>query len=227
MAIATMIGATPKQLETAKSRAIDLCRLAYAPQPVPQPDGTTLTLCWSGRIARAYDRLAIARIAKDEPSIRKIETALTQLQTSATVAFEAAETAVRAWQTMAAAAGQTADVNAVYPPTCTCAACAAAAAYRSHHEFRHVYTAVLYDLLAPDTVNTPPLLELMRTVAEQDSRNQLWTLLKRVSDAGEAYLRACRAADVQPNWRLAMYPGEGWEASSNRPAGISDRPVGK
>jgi hypothetical protein len=222
-----MIGATPKQLEAAKSKALDLCRMAYAPQPVPQPDGTTLMLCLSGRIGRAYDKLSMARIAGDEAAIRKIEAALAKLQVSATAAFEAAEAARSAWQAMAAAAGQAIAVDDVYPPTCTCAACAAAAAYRSHHEFRHVYTAVLYDLLAPDTVNTPPLLELMRTVAEQDSRNQLWTLLKRVSDAGEAYLRACRAADVQPNWRLAMYPGEGWEASSNRPAGISDRPVGK
>jgi hypothetical protein len=227
MAIATMIGATPKQLEAAKTKAIDLCRLAYAPQPVAQPDGTTLALCWSGRIARAYDKLAIARIAKDAPSIRKIETALAQLQATATAAFEAAETAKRAWVAMATAAGQTADVNEVYQPTCTCAACTADAAYRSHHEFRHVYTAVLYDLLAPDPVRTPPIIELMRNLRDKPGTDRLWTMLKCISDAGEAYIKACRDAGVQPNWRVALYPGEGWEASNNGPGADTARPVGE
>jgi hypothetical protein len=211
MAIATMIGATPKQLETAKSRAIDLCRLAYAPQPVPQPDGSVLRLCWSGRIERGYDKLAIARIAKDEPAIHKIETALAQLQAKATAAFDAAESAKRAWVAMATAAGQTADVDAIYPPTCTCAACTAAAAYRSHHEFRHVYTAVLYELLAPDPVTTPPLLVCLFNLKDKPTQDRFWTMIGRVRDAANAYIQACAAADVQPNWRLAMYPGEGWE----------------
>lgn len=212
MAIATMMGVTQNQIDTAKTNAIDLCKLAYAPQPVAQPDGTTLALCWSGRIARGYDKLAIARIAKDEPSIRKIETALTQLQATATAAFDAAESAKRTWQAMATAAGQSADVDTVYPPKCTCAACTAAAAYRSHHEFRHVYTAVLYEFLAPDPVTTPPLIVCLFNLKDKAVQDQFWTMLGRVRDAANAYLQACAAADVQPNWRLAMYPGEGWEA---------------
>ena len=114
MAIATMIGATPKQIDQAQAKAQDLCRLAYAPQPVAQPDGSTLALCWSGRIARAYDKLAIARIAADGAAIRKIETALAQLQATATAAFEAAETAKCAWVAMATSAGQSANIDEVW-----------------------------------------------------------------------------------------------------------------
>ena len=52
-----MIGATPAQIETAKNNAAGLNRLAYAPQPVPQADGSELHLCWAGRISRAHDKL--------------------------------------------------------------------------------------------------------------------------------------------------------------------------
>ena len=212
MAIATMMGVSNRQIEQAQAKARDLCAEAYAPQPVKQTDGSLLPLCWSGRIARGYDKLAIARIAADEPAIRKIETALAQLQAKADAAFDAAETAKRAWVAMATAAGQTADVDAVYPPKCTCAACTAASAWQSHQEFRRVYTAVLYELLAPDPVTTPPLIVCLFDLKDKATQDQFWTMLGRVRDAANAYLQACAAADVQPNWRLAMYPGEGLEA---------------
>lgn len=211
MATTAMKEISQRQIDNARAEAIRLCAEAYAPQPVPQPDGTTLALCWSGRIARGYDKLAIARIAKDEPAIRKIETALAQLQVKATEAFDAAESAKRAWQAMATAAGQTADVDAVYPPVCTCEACQANVNQFDHNMARRTYTAMLYDLCAPNR-DTPPIIELVRGAAEKGNRDQLWTLLKRVLDAGEAYIDACRAAGVSPNWRLAMYPGEGWKS---------------
>jgi hypothetical protein len=59
----TKAAVTPNLIKQAEERTRQLNLLAYAPQPVAQPDGTTINLCWNGRIARAYDRLADARKA--------------------------------------------------------------------------------------------------------------------------------------------------------------------
>ena len=70
---------------------------------------------------------------------------------------------------------------------------------------------MLYELLAPDPVTTPPLLVCLFNLKDKPTQDRFWTMIGRVRDAANAYIQACAAADVQPNWRLAMYPGEGWE----------------
>jgi hypothetical protein len=68
------------KIDQARAAAVAACLAAYAPQPVKQPDGATLMLCWNGRIARAYDKLAIARIAREAKAIETLQNGINQLQ---------------------------------------------------------------------------------------------------------------------------------------------------
>lgn len=211
MAATAMKAISQRQVDIARAEAIRLCADAYAPAPVVQPDGPPLQLCYAGRISRASDKLALARIANDTAAIARLETGIAQLQAKVNAAAQAADLAAQAWVRLALAAGQPAARDEVYPPVCTCEACQANVNQFDHNMARRTYTAMLYDLCAPNR-DTPPIIELVRGAAEKGNRDQLWTLLKRVLDAGEAYIDACRAAGVSPNWRLAMYPGGGWES---------------
>ena len=56
----TKAAVTPRAIEQAKARAIELMREAYCAKPVPI-EGQLQLICLSGRIARGYDKLAIAR----------------------------------------------------------------------------------------------------------------------------------------------------------------------
>lgn len=199
-----------RAIEAAKQEAVRLLGLAYTPQPVPQPDGTTLHLCLAGRIGRAYDKLAIARRADNAAAVRKIEAAYTALRGQYNAATEAAERAASAWAAMATAQGVTVDANSIYPSPCRCEACAALQAYQSHQSARAAYTNALYEAIAPNSAMTPPLVELVRRVkaGDKDANRQLWVYLGRITDTADAYLAACADAQVSPNWRLALYPGE-------------------
>ena len=198
-----------RAIEAAKREAVRLLGLAYTPQPVPQPGGATLHLCLAGRIARACDKLAAARRAGDADAVRKIEAAYTALRGQYNAATEAAERAASAWAALATAQGVTVDPASIYPPDCRCEACVAQRAYQSHQGARAVYTSVLYDLVAPNSATTPPLIALARQVraGDKDANRQLWVHLGKIADAADAYLAACSDAQVSPNWRLALYPG--------------------
>jgi len=202
-----------RAIEAAKREAVRLLGLAYTPQPVPQPGGATLHLCLAGRIARACDKLAAARHAGDADAVRKIEAAYTALRGQYNAATEAAERAASTWAALATAQGVTVDANSIYPPPCRCEACAAQQAYQSHQSARAAYTNALYEAVAPNSAMTPPLVELVRRVkaGDKDANRQLWTHLGKIADAADAYLAACADAQVSPNWRLALYPGEGGE----------------
>jgi hypothetical protein len=203
---------TPNKIEQAKQRAVAACAAAYSAQPVPQPDGTTIALCWSGRIARGYDKLAIARIAKDGATVKALENGIQALQAKAQAAQKAAEDAASAWAALATAAGQKIQPTDVYPPTCTCEGCQAQANYQDKVNWRATYVTCLYDFIAPNSVDTPPVIALLRRLRnnknDKDASDQLWAHLRRISDAGEAYARACSDAAVRPNWR-ALWPEEG------------------
>ena len=199
-----------RAIEAAKREAVRLLGLAYQPQPVPQPDGTTLHLCLAGRIGRAYDKLAIARRADNAAAVAKIEPALKALRSQYDAAIKAAEDAASNWAALATAQGVTVDPASIYPRACRCEACVAQRAYQSHQSARAVYTTVLYDLVAPNSTSTPPIIALARQVraGDKDANRQLWVHLVRIADAAAMYVESCNDAGVSPNWRLALYPGE-------------------
>ena len=199
-----------RAIEAAKREAVRLLGLAYTPQPVPQPDGGMLHLCLGGRISRAYDKLAIARRADNAAAVAKIEPALKALRSQYEAAVKAAENAASHWAALSIAQGIRVEPQSIYPPTCRCEACAALQAYQSHQSARAAYTTALYEAIAPNSATTPPLIDLVRRVkdGDTDANRQLWVHLGRILDAANLYMAACTDAQVSPNWRLALYPGE-------------------
>ena len=202
---------TQTKIDQAKAAAVAACLAAYAPQPVKQPDGTTLQLCWNGRIARAYDKLAIARIARDTKAIDALQNGVNALTAKYNEAIKAAEDAAAQWAALAAAGGVTVQPMDVYPPTCTCEGCQAQAQYQDKVQWRAIYVTCLYDFIAPTSADTPPVIELMRRLRDnkndKEAQDMFWVHMRRISDAGEAYAKACKDADVRPNWR-ALWPDE-------------------
>ncbi len=194
----TKAAVTPRAIEDARQRAINLLRDAYTAKPTPI-DGQTVLICMTGRIARGYDKLAIARRAGDAAAIKKLEQGIGKL----TDLYNAD------WAAMAAAAGVTVDPASIYPPDCDCETCQAERARKSGYFYRDCYTAMVYDALAPNSFDFPPLLELVRDAKNPDARDRIWAHLKRILDAAEAYNKDCRDRGVQPNWRAALCPAEG------------------
>ena len=205
------------RVDAAKAAAVAALAAAYTPHEVEQPNGAApLLLCWSGRIARAYDKLAAAREDakrrgdKDDPTVKAIENAVRKLQASYTAAATAAEDAAATWAALAAADGVTVDPTSIYPAACTCDGCKTAALWHDHNAARGNYSDALYALLAPDPGTRPPLFDLLEDFGKSEKdRDRFWAAMKGIYDAAGAYAAACKAAGVQPNWRAALYPGEG------------------
>lgn len=214
MAAAVLTKAAPTtqaKIDQAKATAVAACAAAYSPQPVKQSDGTTLMLCWNGRIARAYDKLAIARIARHEDAIKSLQNGINALTAKYSEAQRAAEDAAAAWAASAAANDVTVQPTDVYPPKCTCDGCKAAQQYQDKVQWRAIYVDMLYAFIAPTSADTPPVITLLRRLrndkGDKEASDLLWTHLRRISDAGEAYAKACKEADARPNWR-ALWPDE-------------------
>lgn len=204
------------KLDHARAAAVTALAAAYTPHAVEQPGGAPpLHLCWSGRIARAYDRLAAAREDakrrgdKDDATVKAIQKSIDALTAKYTEAQKAAEDAAAQWAALAAAGGVTVDPMSVYPATCTCDGCQAAAAWHDHNEARGRYSDALYNLLAPNSSDRPPLYELLEAFGKTEKdRDRFWAAMKTIYDTAGAYAAACKAAGVQPNWRAALWPGE-------------------
>jgi len=209
--VAAQSAVTPNKIDQAKATAVAACAAAYSAQPVKQPDGPPLMLCWSGRIARAYDKLAIARIAREPKVIETLQNGINQLQARYNAAIKEAEDAAAQWVALASANGITVQPTDVYPPTCTCEGCQAAQQYQDKVQWRATYVDQLYDFIAPTSADTPPVITLLRRLRndknDREASDLLWVHLRRISDAGEAYAKACKEADVRPNWR-ALWPDE-------------------
>ncbi len=199
---------TPNKIAAAKEDAVRLCEIAYAPHPVKQPDGTSLLLCWNGRIVRGYERLAAARIARDAKTIDVLTKAIAGLEGQYNEAARAAERAASTWAAMAATAGATVSATDCYPPACQCEGCVLQRTLHDHNEARGAYSDALYALMAPNEQDIPPILTILAGASEVEQRDRLWTYLRRIRDTGDAYIEACKQAGVRPNWRAAMFPGE-------------------
>lgn len=205
-----------QRVDAARAAAVAALTAAYLPHAVAQPDGSTLMLCWTGRIARGYDKLAAAREdAKrrgdtNDGTVKAIEAAIRKLEASYTAAASAAEDAAATWAALAAAQGVTVDPASIYPPACTCDGCKTAALWHDHNEARGKYSDALYALLAPNPTDRPPLFTLLEDFNKTEKdRERFWAAMKTIYDSAKGYDAACKAAGVQANWRMAMYPGEG------------------
>ena len=216
MAVLTKQPVTQTKIDQAREAAVAALLAAYTPHAVEQPGGAPpLHLCWSGRIARAYDKLAAAREDakrrgdKDDATVKAITNTIRKLEASYAEAQRTAEDAASNWAALAAAGDVTIDPMSVYPPACTCEGCRAAAAWHDHNEARGRYSDALYNLLAPNSSDRPPLFELLEAFGKSEKdRDRFWAAMKTIYDTAGAYAAACKAAGVQPIWRAALWAGE-------------------
>ena len=204
----TKAAVTPRAIEQAKARAIELMREAYCAKPVPI-EGQLQLICLSGRIARGYDKLAIARRSDNAAAVKKLEAGVKMLTDQYQAATKAAEMAASDWAALAAAVGVTVNPMDVYQPACECETCQANAKRANQFDMRDVYRDVVFDFLAPNSFDVPPALLLIRDAKSPEARDRIWAHLKRIADCGEAYIKDCADRGVQPNWRSVLFPPEG------------------
>lgn len=197
---------TPKMLETAKAEAERLAKLAYLPHPVPQPDGTSIELCWSGRISRAYDKLAEAKLASDPKMIAAIEKAVKAIEDQGFAAWDAANRASQSYASMAASVGQEIAPDAFFPGQCQCQGCQKQCAQATYFAAEEGLARAFRSFMAAGADNLPPVVELMRKVRKEDAqaRDMIWRHLLGIQEAAEAYIAACDNYGVAPAWRAIL-----------------------
>lgn len=112
---------TPYERQQKKRKAAELLTLAYLPQPVKQTDGTTLHLCWWGRLARAYN---IVEAEPDPGRQDLLRQAVQRLEAQAQAAMDAAEAAMAEY--IEACQSASFEPNYDLVPPCQCDACVTA-----------------------------------------------------------------------------------------------------
>ena len=183
------MGATNLEL---RDKAIQACALAYAAQPVKQPDGSTLNLCWRGRLHRALLLTWQAQQAGDAAQVATLEKAVAQL--------EAAMNAAYAKATAACAAAGISDADAM-PAPCQCAWCVHGENTHAQGQALGLARAALWALVMPGQGATlPAVVQLIQTADQASSRDQLWHRLKELSDNLQAYAQASQALGETPKW---------------------------
>lgn len=195
-----MAGVSPKQIEQARQRAIAACNAAYAPQSVPQPSTGALSLCWMGRIARAYQMLQNS----DNPAA--VRQAIKTLEQRAQEAFDIAEKAASDYAALCASVGVTAED--VYPPTCECEGCRLGRERQSYANALAELRTAAYALLLPAHLDAPlpALVELVEATgdAQEHQRKELWQRICRLAKAQKKYREASLALNQSPDWQGAF-----------------------
>lgn len=175
-----------------KTEVQRLLLAAYGPQPVKQPDGSTLQLCWQGRIHRALMLLNAATLAGDVAKVAQLQQGLATLEAAATQAQSAA---TRAQEAYAQAHGEWLAIAA-----CTCEGCKVGATYHALGAAMGNARTQLWDLLMPQGDAMPALVQLVTTIEHKESRVKLWEVLKNLSDNLQAFATASQALGETPKW---------------------------
>ncbi len=204
MAVKTMTKEKPaittERIDAAKAKAINLCAEAYAPKPIPQPDGSTLSLCWHGRILRAIDVLDDVRKAGDVARMAKVQSTLKAFRESYDTAAKAAENAAADWAALCTAGGIACDPLEVYPPDCDCIMC------RKQRSMGMYRSAVVRARMAVEAflcpgVDTPPVVTLTETAKDASSRDHIYRHLVGIAKAFRDYEGAAKEAGITVDWR--------------------------
>ena len=191
-------------IDNAFQRAASACAAAYSAQPVRQIDGSTLMLCWSGRMDRALDKLAAVRAEGGD--VARVQTAVDMLSASARAAMKDAEALASHWATMATAAGQQIDPMQCYPPECQCIGCTVQRQRQNSAIAKAQATQAVYFLLDGTGSDAPRLLSYMDGATDAAQRDLLWKALKRIADALIAYRDAAAAGGEAVDWRGVISP---------------------
>ena len=185
-----------RQVLEAKAEAERLHALAYLPRPVKQADGTSMPLCWSGRVHRAFDMANALQRQGDVARLAIVERALVTLQAEAHAAANKAKLAESAYCELCALAGE----QPTFPDVveCTCAGCVGERAALERLDAIAAYREAAWALLGT-TTERPALLDLM---AAANDGKALWRLLEAAHAAMARYEAACNAEGTAPDWTV-------------------------
>ena len=181
----------PTTIEEAEAAVKRLMQEAYAPHDVTMLDGSTIQLCFAGRLHQM--RIA-AILAGDVEKAQKLTADIENLTRIYDGKRKAAEDADVLYHGMCAKKGV--EAKQLTPPDCECAGCidknkvwriAAAAG-----EVRKSVWALLGDV---EGNGQPPIIELFRR-AQQDekARDMIWRHLSQIVDSMQVYMDECSKA---------------------------------
>ena len=199
MAKSPMSAVSPKQILDAETQAINAYRLAYSAMPVPQPDGTTIPLCYYGRIERAFNLLASAKGTDKEPQIKRaVEMLIAQSQDAQATAHEAANR----YEGICAQANVT--PKDLVPAQCECDFC-------KSHNLTHGATVARVDLamavsglFSATPGKLPAIVGMVADIDEgsKEAANTLRGALTGIASAMRRYSQVCEQNGLQPDWRV-------------------------
>ena len=185
-----------RQVLEAKAEAERLHALAYLPRPVKQADGSTLPLCWHGRIHRAFDIANDLQRKGDAAKLAIVRQALDALTAEANASATKAKTAESAYCELCALTGETPTLPAFVE--CDCAGCVGERAALERLDAVAAYREAAWALLGT-TTERPALLDLM---AAANDGKALWRLLEAAHAAMARYEAACNAEGTAPDWTV-------------------------
>jgi len=185
-----------RQVLEAKAEAERLHALAYLPRPVKQADGTSMPLCWSGRVHRAFDMANALQRQGDVARLAIVERALVTLQAEAHAAANKAKLAESAYCELCVLAGE----QPTFPDVveCPCAGCVGERAALERLDAIAAYREAAWALLGT-TTERPALLDLM---AAANDGKKLWRMLEAACSAMARYEAACRTMNEAPDWSV-------------------------
>jgi len=195
----------PTTVEEAEAAVKRLMLLAYAPQPVVQPGGATLHLCWAGRLYRAYSLRNEAMAAGDDARAASLLAAIDKLSAMAHEAMSLAERADSTYHSLCIL--KNIEPHDWTPPQCECAACV-----DKNKRWRIAAAAgdvrkAAWALMGDAGEGQPPIITLFRAAAKDKSANdQLWRHLLSIVTAMEAYIEECSKAGEHPDWAKETLP---------------------
>lgn len=185
-----------RQVLEAKAEAERLHALAYLPRPVKQADGSTLPLCWHGRIHRAFDIANDLQRKGDAAKLAIVRQALDALQAEANASATKAKLAESAYCELCVLTGETPTLPEFVE--CPCAGCVGERAALERLDAIAAYREAAWALLGT-TTERPALLDLM---AAANDGKALWRLLEAAHAAMARYEAACNAEGTAPDWTV-------------------------
>lgn len=190
----------PTTIEEAEEQAKRLMALAYAPHSVAQADGSTLSLCYAGRIHRAYQMRQVAIEAGDTGKAQTYAAAIEKLIDMAQHAYKIAEDADVLYQGMCAVKGV--EAHNTTPPDCECVGCLEKnKGWRMSHAMEGVRKAA-WTFLGDDGEGQPPIINLFRKArSDEKARDMIWRHLLSITDSMQCYMDECGKVGERPNWK--------------------------
>ena len=192
---------SPAFIEGMRRKAVEAMERAYKPQPVKQPDGSVLMLCWSGRIQRAIHVANQLYRRGEKQKAQAVYELIRKFDRQASKAVEEANRAMRDYVSVCTTVDKPAE-NIEIPAECDCVGCQLGKRQQRFLEAEAQLRRAVFALLGPEDIGDeyPILVDLVEAVGNEPKRKKLWQLIENVARAQKEYGDAARAFDVKPDW---------------------------